>query len=56
MSSTVDTPRLTDERKARLDRLYELREQLQIVAASDIEYAKYAREGLRTLREEGYEF
>lgn len=44
-----------ERREEALDRLYELREELQTIADSDAEYAKYAREGLRKLREAGYD-
>lgn len=52
--STLET-KVSDERKDRLDTLYDLREELQTVAEADIEYSKYAKEGLRTLRENGYD-
>lgn len=55
MSTTKEPQQLSDQRKDRLDKLYELREELQIVADADVEYSKYAKEGLRTLREAGYD-
>lgn len=38
-----------------LDRLYELSEEFETIAASDADYATYAEEGLRKLREAGYD-
>lgn len=51
----ADIPEYEQKRKENLDRIYDLREELQIVADADIEYAKYAQNALDTLREEGYD-
>jgi hypothetical protein len=40
--------------RERLDTLYELREELRIVADSDCDYAKYGENGLEALRDAGY--
>lgn len=53
--SALDIPDHEKRREENLDRLYELREELQIIAESDAEYAKYAQNGLETLREAGYD-
>lgn len=47
--------RLDEKREQRLDKLYGLKEDLEIIAASDARYAKYARNALETLHEEGYD-
>lgn len=39
----------------RLERLYELREELKTIANSDVEYAEYASNGLERLQEAGYD-
>lgn len=39
----------------RLEKLYELRDELQTIADSDAEWARYAQEGLDQLREAGYD-
>ena len=41
-------------KRKRLDTLYELREELRIVADSDCSYAKYGQNGLEVLRDAGY--
>ncbi|WP_436933728.1 hypothetical protein [Halovenus marina] len=53
--STLELPDHEQKREANLDRLYELREELKIVAESDIDYAQYAQNALETLRQEGYD-
>ncbi len=53
--STLDVPDHERKREENLDRLYELREEMQIIAESDGPYAKYAENGLKRLREEGYD-
>jgi hypothetical protein len=50
-----DSERVSEKREETLDRLYELREDLETAAASDTEYAKYAQNGLETLDEAGYD-
>jgi predicted nucleic acid-binding Zn ribbon protein len=44
-----------EKRQENLDKLHGLREELQIIAASDADYAKYARNFLRTLHRAGYD-
>jgi hypothetical protein len=41
--------------KERLRPLYEISEELQLVANSDADYAKYAQNFLESLREAGYD-
>jgi hypothetical protein len=55
MSAQTDSPLPTTKREDRLDELYELREELQLVAQSDARYAKWAQNGLDQLREAGYD-
>jgi hypothetical protein len=55
MGDSIDLPDHEQKRKETLDRLYELREELETVAASDAGYAKYAQNGLETLHEAGYD-
>lgn len=54
-SPELDIPDHEQKREENLERLYELREELQTVADADIEYAKYAENALETLRAEGYD-
>jgi len=46
---------MEEKQKENLDKLYELREELELVAASDAEYAKYAVNFLESLDEAGYD-
>lgn len=39
----------------RLDALYEVHEELQLIADSDARYASYAQNALESLREAGYD-
>jgi len=55
MSSTLDIPDHEEKRHENLDRLYELREELQTIADSDAEYAEYAENFLNSLRGAGYD-
>jgi hypothetical protein len=55
MSSDIDAPDHVQRRKENLDRLYDLREELETVANSDADYAAYAESFLETLRAEGYD-
>jgi hypothetical protein len=51
----VSLQRSPPSRKERLRPLYEVREELKLVANSDAEYAKYAQNFLESLREAGYD-
>jgi len=53
MSSDIDAPDHEQRRQENLDRLYDLREELETVADSDADYAAYAESFLETLREAG---
>lgn len=56
MSTKADhqtTPQ--DKREQTLEQLYEVREELALIAASDGPYAKYAENWLESLREAGYD-
>lgn len=44
-----------DKREQTLEQLYEVREELALIAASDGPYAKYAENWLESLREAGYD-
>jgi len=46
---------LPDKDDDYLETLYDLREELKIIANSEAEWAKYAEEGLSKLREAGYD-
>ena len=50
-----DDERIEEKLEGRLEKLYAIREELQLVAESDLEYAKYAETGLERLREAGYD-
>lgn len=51
-ASEADMP---DAEAAALEELYDLREELKLVAGSDCAYAKYCENGLERLREAGYD-
>ena len=51
-SAEADIP---DAEEAALEELYDLREELKLVAEADVAYAKYAENGLERLREAGYD-
>ncbi|WP_154550857.1 hypothetical protein [Halorhabdus sp. CBA1104] len=51
-STEADIP---DAEEAALEELYDLREELKLVAEADVAYAKYAENGLERLREAGYD-
>ena len=53
--SHAKTPDVEDKRQDRLDTLYELREEFQTVAGTDLPYATYCETALETLREAGYD-
>jgi hypothetical protein len=46
---------INKRKRERLDTLYELREELRIVADSEGPYAKYGQNGLEALRDAGYD-
>lgn len=55
---SIDTDQSTtmeDRRKENLETLYELREELKLIADSEGPYAKYAENWLESLREAGYD-
>lgn len=54
MSSTA-MPTVEERTEARLDQLYEMRDDLETIANSDAEYADYARAALQRLRQAGYD-
>lgn len=54
-ADTIDIPEHEQKRQEVLDQIYDLREELKIIADADVEYAKYAQNALDTLREEGYD-
>lgn len=51
--SAVSIPK--SDNKDRLDELYELRDELKLIAESDARYAKYAKNALNTLQKKGYD-
>jgi len=53
--STLEVPDHEQKREENLDRLYELRKDLHIIADSDARYSEYAQNALETLQEEGYD-
>lgn len=53
--SAVETPDPEKKRDEKLEKLYERREDLQLIAESDCLYAKYAQNFLESLREAGYD-
>lgn len=56
MSASNETPTDGDvPTDDRLETLYELREELRLVADSDCAYAEYAQNGLDALQEAGYD-
>ncbi|MDS0284746.1 hypothetical protein NDI86_21830 [Halomicroarcula sp. S3CR25-11] len=44
-----------DHNNDRLDGLYEVREELKLIAESDVPYSKDAQNFLKALRREGYD-
>ena len=55
MSATTPPSDPEDRQEENLDKLYELREQFEIIADSDAEYATYAQNALDRLEEAGYD-
>ena len=55
MSKSASPPENDEPSDDRLDKLYEVHEELQLIADSDARYAKYAKNGLESLREAGYD-
>ena len=53
MSTEIELPDHEQRRQENLERLYDLREELQTVADSDADYAEYAENFLESLREAG---
>lgn len=53
MSQATETA--TDRTKERLQPLYEVHEELQLIAESDVPYARDAQNFLESLREAGYD-
>jgi len=54
MSTTVES-KAEEEQEDALETLYNVHEDLQVIADSDAEWAKYAEKGLEKLREAGYD-
>ncbi|MCJ0619504.1 hypothetical protein JZX76_08275 [Haloarcula hispanica] len=54
MSKTADT-QIDDPDDDRLETLYNVHEELQTIAESDVPYAEYAENWLASLREAGYD-
>lgn len=53
--SQIDIPEHEQKRQESLERLYDLRDELETVANSDTKYAQYAQNGLERLQEAGYD-
>jgi len=53
--STLSTETADEPRDDRLDQLYEVVDELKIIAESDVDYAEYAQNFLASLKEAGYD-
>jgi len=49
-----DPPGYEAKRREALDKLYEIRDELELIALTESDYSKYDRNGLKALQEAGY--